>query len=116
MSGNDLKEFQPVDDGVLGVRSSNIGSFIPEGAYRPVPIVWFVAAWVVHSFSLFVLFAILINKPAIFTWLTTLLISFAVIRWTFNRGMRQAGRGWQIATVVALAINWGLVALTAAAR
>jgi hypothetical protein len=105
-----------VDEGMLGVRSSNIGSFVPEGTYRPVPIVWFAAAWIVHSFSIGFLFLLLINKAAIFTWLTTLLISFAVARWTFNRGMRDSGLGWRIATIAALACNWGLIALTAAAR
>lgn len=116
MARDDLKKGGSVDEGMLGVRSSNIGSFVPEGTYRPVPIVWFAAAWIVDSFSIGFLFLLLINKPAILTWLTTLLVSFVVARWTFNRGMHHAGSGWKIATVAALAINWGLIALTASAR
>jgi hypothetical protein len=103
----------PVD---FGVRSSDMGSFIPEGTYRPIPIVWLTAAWVVHSFSLAALYLVLINKAGIFTLLTTAIITFWVTRWTFGRGMAEAGTGWKVATVVLLTINWLLVAMGAYGR
>lgn len=95
----------------FGVRSSDLGSFIPEGSYRPVPIVWLTAAWVVHSLALIVLFFLLFEKPAIYTLLTTAIVTFWVTRWTFGRGMAEAGNGWKVATVVLLAINWLFVAM-----
>ncbi len=99
-----------------GIRSSDLGSFIPEGTYRPIPIVWFTAAYLIHSLSLVILFLGLSNQAPWFTWLTTLIISIAVARWTFQRGMNNASKGWQIATILALAVNWSLVALAASAN
>lgn len=108
MRDNDEDYGPPVD---FGVRSSDLGSFMPEGTYRPVPIVWLTAAWVVHSFSLMILFFVLINKPAIYTLLTTAIVTYWVTSWTYRRGMAKAGRGWMIATAVLLAINWLLTAM-----
>lgn len=99
-----------------GIHASSLGNFLPEVAYRPVPIAWFLAAWVVHSFSLAALALILSGKAAFFTLSTTFLITIAVVRWTFARGMREAGTGWRAATIIALALNWLWVAMLATAR
>ena len=100
----------------VDVRATALGSFMPEVTYRPVPIAWFLAAWVVHSFSLAILMLILSAKPAFFALATTFVVSIAVVRWTFARGMQQAGRGWRVATVIALALNWLWVAMLVTSR
>lgn len=93
----------------------DFGSLMPEGTYRPVPIVWFVAAWLLHGFAMMVLLILLSSKHHAFTWATTALASILIIRWTFARGMKDAALGWRVTTVLALLLNWGLTALTAAA-
>ena len=108
---DEVEDYGPPVD--FGVRSSDLGSFIPEGSYRPVPIVWLTAAWVVHSFVLIALFALLFSKPAIYTLLTTGIVTIWVTRWTFARGMAEAAGGWKVATVVLLVINWLFVAMGA---
>lgn len=92
-----------------GVRSSDIGSFLPEGTYRAVPIVWFAAAWFLQSIVLLTVFFVLLEKHPVFTVLAAGLISYGIGVWTFRRGMAQAGRGWQIFTAIALAFNWVVV-------
>lgn len=109
MRDDDQDDYGPPAE--FGVRSSDIGSFIPEGTYRPIPIVWLTAAWVAHSFSLAGLFVLLIDKPAIFTLLTTGIVTFWVTLWTFGRGMAEAGTGWKVATVTLLTINWLFAAM-----
>lgn len=94
-----------------GTRSSDLGSFIPEGSYRPVPIVWFAGACFLQIPGLIILFVMLANKAPIFTWLTTAILSWAIGRWTFGRGMAQASTGWKAFTVAVLALNWLLVCL-----
>ena len=42
----------PTPDDNIGVRSTDIGSFLPEATYRAVPIVWFVSAMMVQFFAL----------------------------------------------------------------
>lgn len=106
----------PPDAFKVEVQPSALGSFMPEVTYRPVPIAWFLAAWVVHSFSLAILALILSSRPAFYTLATTFLVTIMVVRWTFARGMQQAGVGWRAATVIALALNWLWVALLVSGR
>lgn len=98
------------------VRGSPLGDFLPETAYRPVPIAWFAAAWFVHSLALAVLFMVFSGKPAFVILASTGLVSLMVLRWTFGRGMAQARLAWRVATVGALALNWLWVGLLTLAR
>ncbi|OJW62015.1 MAG: hypothetical protein BGO57_01165 [Sphingomonadales bacterium 63-6] len=98
-----------------GVRSSDIGSFLPEGTYRPVPIVWFASAWFLQSIVLLVVFFTLLNKHPAFNILACGLLTFAIGRWTFRRGMAEAGSGWRLFTGLALAFNWAVVSAGALA-
>ncbi|WP_353230255.1 hypothetical protein [Novosphingobium sp.] len=102
-------------DPQIGVRASALGSFLPEGSYRPIPIVWLVAAWVGHSFAMVTLVAVLSGFPLLVTIGATVLVSLWIGNKAFAAGMAHAATGWKIATVAALLINWALAATTAAA-
>ena len=110
MSDDEQKDYGPPE---YGVRSSNIGSFIPEGTYRPVPIVWLAGAGFLQIPALMILFLVFSASPPIFTVLSAGLVSLAIGRWTFRRGMAQASSGWRIFTMVVLGANWALVSFGA---
>lgn len=103
---------EPID---TGIRSSSIGSFMPEGTYRPIPIVWFVAAWVVHNIAMWILVALLAGRHPFFVISTTVMASAWVLNRTFEAGMKDAATGWKIALVIALLLNWTLAVVTALA-
>jgi uncharacterized membrane protein len=89
---------------------------MPDAAYRPVPIAWFTAAFLLQTVMLTFLFIMLLAKPA---WVTIVLAAAAtgvLGAWTWDRGMKAAGKGWQIATATMLVVQLGLVCLGAAAR
>lgn len=89
---------------------------MPDAAYRPVPIAWFTAAFLLQLVVLTFLFIVLLAKPA---WITIMLSAAAtgvLGAWTWDRGMKAAGTGWRLATVMMLALQLGLVCLGAAAR
>lgn len=78
---------------------------VPDTAYRPIPIVWFTGAFLIH---LCVAGAILLIIPASLAVVTIGLAAFAALgiaKWTWARGMRAAGKGWQIATILMLLFN-----------
>lgn len=89
---------------------------MPDAAYRPVPIAWFTAAFLLQMVLLTFLFIVLLAKPA---WITIMLSAAAtgvLGAWTWDRGMKAAGTGWRLATATMLALQLGLVCLGAAAR
>lgn len=89
---------------------------IPDAAYRPIPIAWFAGALLLQVIVLFGLFIMLVGSPG---WITIVLATLATLGlagWTWERGMKGAGRGWQIATGLMLAAQWALVCLSAATR
>lgn len=89
---------------------------IPDAKYRPIPIAWFAAAFLLQMVVLFALFMILHQQSG---WITIALASLAtgaLGMWTWERGMKDAGTGWQIATVLMLVAQLGFVCLGAAAR
>lgn len=89
---------------------------IPDASYRPIPIAWFAAAFLLQMIVLFALFMLLIGQSG---WLTVGLASLAtgaIGQWTWQRGMGKAGRGWRIATVLVLGAQLAFVCLGAAAR
>lgn len=91
-------------------------SIIPDAAYRPVPIAWFMATFLMQMIVLTFLFLLLLSSSP---WVTIVLASAATVtlaNWTWERGMKGAGSGWKTATVVMLAGQLGLVCLGAAAR
>lgn len=92
-----------------GIRSSDIGSFMPEGTYRPVPIVWVASAFILQGFCLTILFLALLNKAAIFTVGGSAILSLYFGHRAFARGLAEAARGWQIFLIGLLSFNWLLV-------
>lgn len=104
----------PTPDDNIGVRSTDIGSFLPEATYRAVPIVWFVSAVMAQFFAL----AFLLSLPVIGIAIVALsaVVSCIVRCWTFKRGMAQASRAWRTATDVALLLNWGWLSAIAMLR
>jgi hypothetical protein len=89
---------------------------IPDAAYRPIPIAWFAGAFLMQMILLCILFVALIGMSGWITIAVCALATGALGRWTWDRGMRDAGPGWQIATIIMLAVQLGFVCLGAAAR
>lgn len=89
---------------------------MPDAAYRPVPIAWFAAAFLLQMVVLFILFLMLLGKPGWMTIIMATLATLLIAGWTWERGMKNAGAGWRIATGLTLAIQWGFICLGAAAR
>ena len=78
---------------------------VPDTSYRPIPIVWFTGAFLIH---LMAALGILIALGGFGPWLTVPAAAMAaglIGAWTWERGMRSAGAGWKIATVAILLFN-----------
>lgn len=89
---------------------------IPDAKYRPIPIAWFAAAFLVQLVVLFAIFIILSGQNG---WLTIVLASLAtgaLGMWTWDRGMKNAATGWKVATVFMLAAQLAFICLGAASR
>jgi hypothetical protein len=101
-------------DHEFGVRSSDLGSFLPEATYRAVPIVWFASAMMLQFFAL----AFLLSLPVIGIAIVALsaMVSVIVRFWIFRRGMARSSRAWKIATDAALLLNWGWLSAIAILR
>lgn len=87
---------------------------VPDTSYRPIPIVWFTGAFLLH---LVVVFAIVILLNGLGPWFVVgaaALAAGAIGAWTWERGMKGAGTGWKVATVLFLGLNT-LFALAASA-
>lgn len=91
-------------------------SIIPDASYRPVPIAWFAAAFLVQMGVLFAIFVALLGRPGWITIALSTLATAGLAMWTWERGMKDAGRGWKIATALMLAVQLAFVCLGAAAR
>ena len=89
---------------------------IPDGAYRPVPIVWFTGALFAQIFLTGLLFVVLSGASGWLSIFLTALSSGAIGAWTWHRGMGHAGLGWRLATMIMLAFWFGLFALAAIPR
>lgn len=91
-------------------------SIVPDASYRPVPIAWFAATFLLQMVTLTVLFVTLLTASG---WLTIVFAGAATLglgAWTWDRGMKTASAGWRIATVLMLAFQFGFVCLGVAAR
>lgn len=89
---------------------------IPDASYRPIPIAWFAAAFLVQMLVLFALFLVLSGQNG---WITIFLASLAtgaIGVWTWDRGMRDASTGWRLATIAVLVIQLAFVCLGASPR
>ncbi|MEE4154210.1 MAG: hypothetical protein V2I27_08625 [Erythrobacter sp.] len=78
---------------------------MPDTAYRPIPIVWFTGAFLIHLVCVLLALALLGSLGA---WIVVPVVALgagAVAAWTWERGMKSAGTGWKLATLAFLGIN-----------
>ena len=78
---------------------------VPDTSYRPIPIVWFTGAFLIH---LMAVMAILVALGRFGPWFTVPAAAMAagvIGAWTWERGMGSADAGWKIATVLFLLFN-----------
>lgn len=91
-------------------------SISPDAAYRPVPIVWFAASFMLQMVVLMILLVLLLDISGHVTILASGLATGAIAMWTWERGMKQAAPGWRIATATMLASQLALVCIAASFR
>lgn len=89
---------------------------IPDAKYRPIPIAWFAAAFLLQMVVLTAIFVILSGRTGWITIALSALATGALGMWTWDRGMKNAGNGWKIATVLMLTAQLAFVCLGAASR
>ena len=94
-------------------------TLMPDGFYRPIPIVWFTAAVAANG----VVLALLYMGPIAFFRAEPTLISIAAGLWLiyliyriWPRKMVTAAKGWQIATGAILAAQFAIFLFAAANR
>lgn len=86
---------------------------VPDTAYRPVPIVWFTGAFFLHLILSAILAVILFSQSGWVFFALSALGAGAIAKWTWARGMKNAGAGWKIATIAMLMFNLLFVAALA---
>ncbi len=89
---------------------------VPDTAYRPIPIVWFTGALITELLTLTLISAALASQSGWFTIALASLATGAIGMWTWERGMKHAARGWQVATVLMLAAQLAFVCIGAGER
>ncbi|MBD2841818.1 hypothetical protein [Erythrobacter rubeus] len=82
---------------------------VPDTAYRPIPIVWFTGALVVQMVAVFAIFILLLGQHGAITIALSALVTGAIGAWTWDRGMKDAGTGWKVATLAILTLTFLLV-------
>lgn len=82
---------------------------VPDTSYRPIPIVWFTGAFVIQMIAVFAIFMALIEQHGAFTIALSAIVTGVLAAWTWDRGMKQAATGWQLATLLALSATFLLV-------
>jgi hypothetical protein len=99
----------------VGVHSWPVGSYMPMGFYRPVPIVRFTGAMVVQSLANVVLHGLLYALPGALTVGACAVVALVLAWRAFAGWLGEASRAWKVATAVALALNLLLVSLASLA-
>ncbi len=106
-----IDEGKIVDVDPVGVQSSNIGSFVPEASYRPIPIVWFTAAYLLQVFGLIALYVIMPMKVVLLYVAATAMLSFGIGYWIFDKGMKDASKLWRGFTIAMLLLTWAYTSM-----
>ncbi len=86
---------------------------VPDTSYRAIPIVWFTGAFILHLIAVHAIMLVFSSLGALAVVCISALAAGAVGKWTWDRGMKIAGAGWRIATVVILSLNLLYVAAVA---
>ena len=87
---------------------------IPDGSYRPVPIVWFTGAFFLQLIIQPALALIVMRLLGLsgFINLAMAVLATGIIGYsTWERGMAEASLGWRAATIVMLCTMLGFTAL-----
>lgn len=90
---------------------------MPDGAYRPVPIVWFAGALFLQIIVQSLVTALVMGifgGPAAVSFVCSAIATALVWRNCWSRGMASAGQVWQVLTGAMLLSTLGLVALALA--
>lgn len=95
----------------IGVHSWPIGSYMPMGLYRPVPIVRFTGTVVTQGVANVLLHAVLYTLPGAVAVGACTVVALILARRAFVGWLRQASAAWKLSTAVALALNLLLVSL-----
>lgn len=89
---------------------------IPDASYRPIPIAWFAAAFLLQMVTLFAIFIALLGYHGGITIALSALVTGAIGKWTWERGMKNASTGWKVATITMLAVQLMFIMLGASER
>ncbi|MEM7664510.1 MAG: hypothetical protein AAF250_01515 [Pseudomonadota bacterium] len=89
---------------------------MPDTAYRPIPIVWFTGAFVIQMVVLFGLFVLLLRLHGAITIALSALVSGVIVAWSWDRGLKDAARGWQIATIIVMVVQFLVICAGASDR
>lgn len=84
---------------------------VPDSTYRPVPIVWFTGAMFAAIMALGLCALLFASTSGWLTLVAALLAAIVIADWTWRRGMKDAGSGWKVATVIMLAFQLAVLAL-----
>lgn len=82
---------------------------VPDTAYRPIPIVWFTGAFVIQMVVVFAIFVLFLSLHGAITIGLSAMATGVIGAWTWDRGMKHAGAGWQVATLFILTATFLLV-------
>ncbi|MEL6531165.1 MAG: hypothetical protein AAFQ27_14495 [Pseudomonadota bacterium] len=82
---------------------------VPDTAYRPIPIVWFTGAFVIQMVAVFAIFVIFLGAHGALTIGLSALATGTIAAWTWDRGMKNAGPVWQVATALIMSATFLLV-------
>ncbi|WP_394727585.1 hypothetical protein [Altererythrobacter sp. GH1-8] len=74
----------------------------PDASYRPIPIVWFTAAFLVQSVVLFGIVMVFMGMSGIVTIALSILTTWIIGKKTWDRGMKGASERWKGATITVL--------------
>ncbi|MEM6266888.1 MAG: hypothetical protein AAF707_05130 [Pseudomonadota bacterium] len=85
--------------------------YIADASYRPIPIAWFAAAILLQSVLVSAVFFVFIARNGWVTIGLATLATLLVFQWSWERGIRQSGRPWQIATILVMTMQLGLIVI-----
>ncbi len=86
---------------------------MPDTSYRPVPIVWFTGAFMLHLIAVHAIMLVIWPLGPLAVVCISALSAGAIGKWTWERGMEIAGVGWKFATIAMLCLNLLYVAAVA---
>ncbi|NVE94061.1 hypothetical protein [Altererythrobacter lutimaris] len=88
----------------------------PDTSYRPIPIVWFTAAFLVQSVVLLAISVVFSHANGILPIAFGISATWVIGRKTWDRGMKNASERWKAATIWVLLIQLAFIVLGASDR